>query len=151
MKKQSKVLLTVVVVLGVVLLALSACNLPGSTGEPGLLGSVGGERAVPATPFLEGETIDYGDEDLILREVMAGEGNAIERIVIWLPSKVSQLTLSVNGSAVVGTKNGEDTVIAVAPSAAVVTLEFTDASGAVVKSCEIDLNDILSPAGDCVW
>lgn len=151
MKKQFGQKLMVMIFVGMLGLVLVACSLPGSADGGGLLGSVGGERAIPATPFLEGETVDYGDEVLILREVSAGEGNLIEKIVIWLPSPVSQLTLNVNGSPAVSSKVDEDTVVELASPAAVVLLTFKDENGDIIKMCEIDLNDILAPGGDCAW
>ncbi|NSW54021.1 MAG: hypothetical protein HPY85_16080 [Anaerolineae bacterium] len=149
MKTQVRWLFSGMVLLGVLVL-LAACNLPGSdTG--GLLGSAGEERAVPATPFLQGETVDYGDEVLILREVNAGEGSAIESVVLWVPVKVSVLAVTVNGSAVTPVKNDEDLRIDVPTPAAEVLLEFKDESGALVKSCRIQIDTILSPEGDCAW
>lgn len=130
-----------------VLLALAACNLPGTSSSP----TGEGARAVPATPFLEGAAVAYGDDVLILREVGASTGSAIDRVVIWLPADIASLSLFVNGNAA-GTKPLNDAyLIEISPADERVLLEFQDSSSTVIKRCQLEMEDILNPEGDCAW
>lgn len=148
MKKNSKVMAAGTVITAcLVLLALAACNLPGSSSS--LLGE--DARAVPATPFLEGAEVAYGEDVLILREVGASTGSDIDRVVIWLPADIVSLSLFVNGNTASVKPLNDAYLIEITPPDDRVLLEFKDNSSTVIKRCQLDMQDILNPQGDCAW
>lgn len=150
MKHHSPKRLMLISGLFMMILMMVGCSIP-KDNQNGLLGSGAEKQSIPATPFLEGEEINYEDDTLLLREVNAENGSEIDQILVSMSPKLARLSLKINGVEAQLSQQGDDYLIQVQNPASIVLLELTDEIGVVIKKCKIDLETILTPEGDCVW
>lgn len=149
--KKLKISINLIIVLVLIGVMLIACKTNEPSQQPsGLLGA--GNKAAP-TPFLEGAVAAYDGEQIIIREVLAPDGETIDEILLWLPSDIKKMDAFVNGEFVERNAVDENYLFSLTEqqSSASVQIEFKTSAEEPTIYCIINLDDIMAPEGNCNW